>query len=183
VLARAPVSKSGLSFGAACALLLLAAPARADVSSWLFTGVGPSWDKSREQVQLTFQLDAGMGTDPSNAFVIGGLGRLQTHFGLGSDTALLLRGATRGYVNGDWGFALDLGPYVRLTENQQGFTGSLAIGAPWGITLSAFGTSDLGSNFLTGAVLGIDLARLTVYRRSGSSWWRNTFPAYRPEEE
>ena len=32
-----------------------------------------------------------------------------------------------------------------------------------------------------GATLGVDLARLTVYRRSGQNWWKNPFPAYRPE--
>jgi hypothetical protein len=176
------VRKSGGLVGAACATLLLAAPARADVSSWLFTGVGPSFDSSHT-TRLGLQLDTGIGTDPSGTIVLGGIGRLQTHLDLGTDLALLLRGATHGYVNGGWGISLDLGGYVRTTESQQGLTGSLGFGAPWGITLSVFGSSDLGSQWLTGALLGVDFARLTVYRRTGSSWWRNTFPAYRPEED
>jgi hypothetical protein len=179
------VNRPALLAGAACALTLLAAaPARADVSSWLFTGFGPTLDfrDGGHSWHPSLQIDAGMGTDPSHPFVVGGLARMQTHFTLGTDVALLLRGATQGYVNGGWGLALDLGGYVRVSENQQGLTGSLALGAPWGITLSGFGSSDLGHEVVTGAVLGIDFARLTVYRRSGSSWWRNSFPAYRPED-
>ncbi len=57
------------------------------------------------------------------------------------------------------------------------------LGAPWGITLSATGTLGSNDERSVSAVLGIDFARLTVYRTSGGQWWPNTFPAYRPGED
>jgi hypothetical protein len=167
-------------------LLLAAQPARADVSSWLYVGAGPSssWQQGTEQSrQLTLQLDTGLGTPPANDIIFGGLARLQPHFGLTTDFSLLLRTATHGYVNGDWGLVLDLGGYQRLTVREQGLEGSLGLGAPWGITLSVTGSAGRDETYLLSATLGIDLARLTVYRRTGETWWRNPFPAYRPEEE
>ena len=167
------------------ALLMSAKPAHADVSSWLFTGVGPSWehdDNGFGDTHTSWQLEAGMGTDPGDTIVVGGLLRLQPYFGLTTDMGLLLRTATHGFVNGDWGLALDLGGYLRLTENHQNLLGSLVLGAPWGITLSVTATRGPAKSFLLSPVLGIDFARLTVYRTTGSSWWKNPLPAYRPEE-
>jgi hypothetical protein len=109
--------------------------------------------------------------------------RLQPHFGATTDLGLLLRTATHGYVNGDWGGAIDIGGYQRLSENSRGLLGALALGAPWGITLSASGGLGEDHQRMVSAVLGIDFARLTVYRRTGDTWWPNPFPAYRPEEE
>jgi hypothetical protein len=162
------------------------ATARADVSSWLYTGMGPVgvWDENGYQETLvTLQLETGLGTDPSGGIIFGGLARLQPQFGRTTDLALLVRSATHGYVNGDWGLALDLGAYHRLTEREIGPTGSLVLGAPWGITLSATGGLEADRGFFASATLGLDFARLTVYRTTGYSWWRNTFPAYRPDED
>jgi hypothetical protein len=135
------------------------------------------------ETQPMFQLETGLGSPPSDALIVGGLGRMQTHFGQGTDLGLAVRLALHGFVNGDWGGAIDLGGYQRWWETgSTGVTGALVLGAPWGITLSLgthFGTNDARGYT---AALGIDLARLTVYRRTGSSWWKNTFPAYRPEE-
>src|SRR5437867_3958552 len=93
---------------ASLAVLSIAPAARADVSSWLFVGAGPSrFDggtiSRRDQVAL--QLDTGIGSPPGYAVVAGGLARIQPYFGSGADVALLARLATRGYVNGGWGVA------------------------------------------------------------------------------
>src|SRR5262249_44679681 len=89
------------SLGIAAAFLLAPRVAHADVSSWLFVGGGQSWTSSSEestQRNLLFQLDAGIGTPPSDAIIFGGLFRTQTHFGQGTDLGLFLRVATNGYV-------------------------------------------------------------------------------------
>jgi hypothetical protein len=170
------------------AAALSPATARADVSSWLFIGPGASHlerrDASAGVQRFLFQLDTGLGTPPADPVVVGGLFRMQTHFSEGTDLALLVRTASRGFVNGDWGGALDLGGYQRFwAEGSSGFTGSLALGAPWGVTLSVGGSLGTNDARTFSAVLGIDFARLTVYRRTGDQWWKNPFPAYRPEEQ
>lgn len=178
-------SRLAAALGAVVGLSLPSA-ARADVSSWLFVGSGPSWVHDRQSgttLQPALQLDTGMGTDPSHAVIVGGVLRWQTHFGRGTDLGLVLRTATGGFVNGDWGGAIDLGGYERWWGvGSSGGTAALVLGAPWGVTLTLGGA--LGSNEGRGmtAVLGVDLARLTIYRRSGSAYWQNSFPAYRPEE-
>jgi len=161
--------------------------AHADVSSWLFVGSGPSMTERRNEPsteQLSLQLESGLGTDPSHWLIVGGLGRVHTHFGEGSDLALLVRTASNGFVNGDWGGAIDLGGYQRWWRaGSTGGTGSLVLGAPWGITVSlgaGLGTNDARTY---SAVLGVDLARLTVYRTSGTGWWTNPFPAVRSERD
>ncbi len=179
--------RPALAVGVAASILVLAPQARADVSSWMFTGGGISFVE-QEGLELEHQgllrIEAGLGTPPSRSFVFGGMFGTRTHFGLGTDMALSVRGASHGFVNGDWGLAVDLGAYQRFFGvDSTGFTGSLVGGAPWGITALAtagFGTNDAREYSFT---VGIDFARLTVYRRSGENWWRNPFPAYRPEEE
>jgi hypothetical protein len=174
-----------LSMAAALSLLFSASPACADVSSWAFVGGGAS---RLEQSTLSartvssMRLHIGMGSDPSHPFIVGGLFSLEPHFGYGSDLALSVRTATRGYVNGQFGLALDLGGYERLwgERTSAGGTGTLWLGAPWGITLGAgasVGTNDARE---VSVILGIDFARLTVYRNAGTSWFMNPFPAYRP---
>ena len=129
------------------------------------------------------RLATGMGTDPSKNVVIGGLLRLDTLFGQGSDLSAVARTATYGFVNGNWGLALDLGGVARYwgTPNVFGASGTVVLGAPWGLELELGGM--LGSHDSHGmsAIIGVDLARLTVYRQSGSSWWKNSFPAVRPD--
>lgn len=162
----------------------LTAPARADVSSWLFTGGGASIvDRSGSRTTLgAIQIDAGMGSSPSNLFAVGGLARLNTYFSQGSDVALLFRTATAGYVRGTFGMALDLGGYYRFWADQKpGFAGGLSFGAPWGITLNvdaAVGPDQFRTYAL---VLGVDLARLTVHRSIGMGWWPNPYPSPRSD--
>jgi hypothetical protein len=167
---------------------LLEHTARADVSSWLFVGGGvtqvgkfSTTDSAREP---TLRLATGMGTDPAQPFIVGGLIRLDTLFGRGSDLTAALRLADYGFVNGNWGIAVDVGGLARFwgPTDIYGGTATVIAGAPWGLELELGGL--LGSHGTQGfsAILGIDLARLTVYRQSGRSWWKNTFPAVRPAE-
>ncbi|MBK7586494.1 MAG: hypothetical protein IPI67_40690 [Myxococcales bacterium] len=177
------VSALGLLFG----LVVAPRAAKADVSSWLYVAPGASWTKQgtqSTQSQPTLQLDTGLGTPPAHTVIFGGILHWQTHFGHGTDLGLLLRTATHGFVNGGWGAAIDLGGYERWWElGSAGGMGQLVLGAPWGITLAAGGGKGTNQGQHMSVTLGIDLARLTVYRRTGESWWKNPFPAYRPEEE
>jgi len=168
-------------------LTLSARTAHADVSSWAFVGGGASQlhqqDLSTRPVGA-MRVQFGLGTDPSHPLVLGGLFSLEPNFGYGSDLALLVRGATRGYVNGGFGLALDAGPYERFWgQRSVGGASMLWLGAPWGVSLGLGGS--LGSHDASGfsAILGIDFARLTVYRNAGTSWFPNPFPAYRTTPE
>lgn len=175
-----------LLLGSALASLLGARPAHADVSSWAFVGGGVSVLRQNSLTSRTvpsMRVQFGLGSDPSHPFVVGGLFSLEPHFGYGSDLSLSLRTATRGYVNGGFGLALDVGPYERFWgQHSVGGAGTLWLGAPWGVSLGA-GTS-MGSHDARGfsAILGIDFARLTVYRNTGTNWFLNPYPAYRPKD-
>ena len=177
--------KLGLLGPLACAALLSTTPAYADVSSWLFVGTGPAWVGSnglgRERLALEFE--TGLGTPPDQPFVFGGLLSTQTFFASGTDVALALRGATGGFVNGDFGVAMDLGGYQRWWGlGSTGLSGALVLGAPWGITLNLGGGFGTNNQRHLGVLVGIDFARLTVYRKTGESWWKNPFPAVREDE-
>ena len=168
-------------------LLLHTRSARADVSSWAFVGGGVSQLHQQalsSRAVGSMRVQFGLGTDPSHPLVLGGLFSLEPNFGYGSDLGLLVRGATRGYVNGGFGLALDAGPYERFWgQRSVGGEGMLWFGAPWGMSLGLGGS--LGSHDANGfsAIFGIDFARLTVYRTSGTSWFPNPFPAYRATPE
>ncbi len=172
------------SAGALAGVLSYAASARADVSSWVYTGAGATYvAQSGRKLRLdpSLAIETGIGTPASNRVVVGGMFRLLTLFGDGTDLGLSLRVASRGFVTGGFGVALDAGPYQRFWgEGSSGGHGALVLGAPWGITLSVNG--GLGSNDAHhyGATLGLDFARLTVYRLTGESWFPNPHPAYRP---
>jgi hypothetical protein len=173
-------------FGCPLLLLCTAGPAHADVSSWVFAGGGVSQlaqNTLSSSTVASMRVHFGMGTDPSHPLIFGGLFSWEPHFGYGSDLSLSLRTATRGYVNGGLGLALDLGPYERFWgEGSVGGAGTLWLGAPWGVALGLGGS--VGSNDARSfsAILGIDFARLTVYRNSGTSAFLNPFPAYRPKD-
>lgn len=161
--------------------------ARADVSSWLAIQAGAAQVRAfdfEQAVAPTLRLGTGMGTDPSHPWVVGALFQTDTLMGHGTDLSFLLRLSNHGFANGEWGFALDAGPLARFWgEDRYGGTGVLTLGGPWGLQAginASVGTDELRS---VGLFAGIDLARLTVYRRSGRSWWKNSFPAYRTAEE
>ena len=175
-----------LLLGSTAGVLLTTRGARADVSSWVFVGGGASRLEQRglaATVMPAMRLQLGLGGPPSNSIIFGGLFSLEPNFGHGSDLALLFRSATRGYVNGTYGLALDLGPYERFWgEKSVGGAGTLWLGAPWGLALGI--NASVGSHEARGfsGILGIDFARLTVYRTSGTNWFPNPFPAYRPQD-
>jgi hypothetical protein len=170
----------------ALAALTAAGQARADVSSWAYVGGGMTSLKQQKlelEVDPTLAIETGLGTAPRHPFVVGGMFKLQALFGNGADLGISLRLATRSFVTGNFGLALDAGPYQRFWgEGSTGGQASLVLGAPWGITLSLGG--GMGSNDARqfGATLGVDFARLTVYRLAGENWFPNPHPAWRPKE-
>ena len=171
---------------AALAALAAAGPSHADVSSWAYVGGGVTAFKQHKlelKVDPTLAIETGIGTAPRHPLVVGGMFKLQALFGDGADLGLSLRLATRSFVTGNFGLALDAGPYQRFWgEGSTGGQAALVLGAPWGITLSLGG--GLGTNDARqfGATLGVDFARLTVYRLAGESWFPNPHPAWRPTE-
>lgn len=172
---RANLSK-GLTLSCGVAVLGAAAEARADVASWMFVGAGASEVQQAggfEDRYGVMQLDAGFGSSPMHALVFGGLLRTLTHFEGGTDLALLQRTTTGGFSRGNWGLALDLGAYQRYWgPDSTGFMGTLSLGAPWGVQLAATGAFGSAEGQMISLTLGIDWARLTAHRESGS-WWPN----------
>ena len=172
---------------AALSLLSLAwtRPARADVSSWASAGAGVSYidDGKEKHSAASLQMEAGIGMPPTGFMVVGGLFHLETHFGLGSDLGLLSRFATRGFVLGDWGGAIDLGGYERFWGRKSaGGLGKIVFGAPWGLELDVgggYGTNDARHFSIT---FGIDFLRLSIFRTAGTNWFPNPYPAYRKPE-
>lgn len=160
--------------------------ARADVSSWAYVGSGASAFEQRGiklKLDPTLAIETGMGSTPSKPLIVGGMVKMQTLFGDGTDFALALRLATQGFVTGRFGLALDAGAYRRFwSEGSTGGHAALVFGAPWGITLSVAGGVGSHDARQIGATLGIDFARLTVYRLSGENWFPNPHPAYRPND-
>ncbi len=128
------------------------------------------------------QVESGLGSSPVEPVAVGGLLRMHTRFGEGSDFGLFVRTATGGYVRGSWGAAVDLGGYERWWgQAAPGYAGTLSIGAPWGITLALDAARDTKDTSTLAAVIGLDFARFSVYRSTGQSWFPNPFPSPRAE--
>jgi hypothetical protein len=166
--------------------LAYAAPARADVSSWAYVGAGATSLQQQgldRRTATTLAIETGLGTPAKSPLVFGGLFKLSALFGDGADLGLALRLANRSFVTGGFGLALDAGPYQRFWgDGSTGGQAALVLGAPWGITLSVGGGIGTNDARLFGATLGLDFARLTVYRLAGENWFPNPHPAYRPKE-
>ena len=171
-------------------LVSAAAPARADVTSWLALGGGYGFEKNAVSTTndraTAFTGTVGVGSSPLNRFVVGGVFRMLTHFSLGTDISISPRIATGGFARGEWGLAFDAGVVGRFWKH--GDYGRLPIqavvtgGAPWGLQLGlgAEVSSLTGSPSAQGffAVLELDLLRLTVDRQgSTEKWWKNPAPA------
>lgn len=174
---KRPVVCSVCSLLSSFACLLVAGSASADVSSWAYAGFGPGILDfgAEERERLVLEWEAGVGSAPA-AWVFGGVFRGQSFLGDGTDLSLLARGASRGYVQGAFGFALDLGAYQRFWgEGSTGVTSAVVFGIPWGITLRAGGGLGTNDQRFASLTLGLDFARLTVYRTEGTGWFANPF--------
>jgi hypothetical protein len=172
------------------ALLLFAPAARADLTSWLSLGGG--YTLSYDGVTATYQSSGafsgtiGVGSTPISPVVVGGVFRVTTRFGLGTDVGIMARVTTGGFSRGDWGLGLDLGPSMRWWGSgdygRYPLQGVLLLGAPWGLQV-AVGTDivNLGGDPPSRggfALLEFDLLRFTLMRQgSTDSWWRNPSPA------
>jgi hypothetical protein len=175
-LGRSP-GRACLGLASFCLSLSIASVASADVSAWAYAGGGASSLSQRVAADGGYgllQLEAGVGLSPDYPVVVGGLFRSMTHFGAGTDWALLARAATRGFANGDYGLALDLGGYQRFWgEKGPGMLASLTGGLPWGVNVSAFAGYARPEDHMFGITVGLDWARLTTHRAVGGNWWPN----------
>jgi hypothetical protein len=172
-----------------------AAPdARADTSAWMFFGFGALGLKPGVAVPVpgvattpdtlvangTMTIEAGAGTSPDAPVIVGGMFRIQPIFRQGTDIAWLMRVCTHGFQAGNFGVALDVGPFARFWGIESGgFAGAVNVGFPLGFTLSL--QTEIGSSHAItfGAVAGIDLLRLTVYRQTLLKWWDNPSPVWK----
>jgi hypothetical protein len=151
--------------------------ARADAASWMYVGGGAASvesDASAASTRSLMQLDAGFGSNPNGTLVFGGIVRTLTHFGGGTDLALAQRTATGGFCRGDWGLALDVGGVQRWWgEDSTGLIGTLTAGAPWGLQLSLLASTGTNGGQMFGVSFGLDWARATAHRTTGTRWWPN----------
>ena len=184
---RSPITSSLAAAAGLLAALAWAAPARADTSAWIFTGGGAmGWKQGGGDftVNGALSFDIGVGTTPDAPFIVGGLFRMTPILGSGTDLGLLGRVATRGFQASQLGLALDAGGYARFWGvGSTGFTGAVTLGAPLGLTLSLQGGVGTNDALAFGAVAGLDLLRLTVYRQSLLDWWPNPSPAQEPQKD
>jgi hypothetical protein len=180
-LVRSPLTPLLAAAGGLFAALAWTAPARADSSAWLFMGGGAmGWKQGDADFTTSGALsfDLGVGTTPDASFIFGGLFRMTPILGSGTDLALLGRAATWGFQAARFGLALDAGGYARFWGvGSAGFTGAVTLGAPLGITVSLQGLVGSNDTLGFGAVAGLDLLRLTLYRQSLLDWWPNPSPA------
>ena len=178
------MSKTRAFAFALVAALSASGEARADLSSWYSVGFGASrlqaaGVNAHYRYQLPF--DVGVGLPPSLPIVVGVGTRLTPYFADGFDYAAYARVATRGYVTGQLGVAIDGGGWFRLFyPGSTGWLTTVNLGGPWGFIVS--GTYEQGSNDARtmSITLGIDFLRLTVYRLGNESMWPNVNPAWRP---
>jgi hypothetical protein len=182
--------RRSLALPLAIAAFIASSDANADVTSWLAVGGGEALERNRPASTRDFApaltYSVGVGSSPLASFVLGGLLRGKTMFGLGTDVGVAVRAASGGFARGDWGGALDVGALWRSWRGgnygdwplQAVLTG----GSPWGLQLAAGielfsiagGTSAQGGF----AALEIDLLRLTLMRQGPSErWWPNPNPA------
>lgn len=183
---RSPIAYL-LALSGLLAPLAWSSPSRADASAWYFAGGGAvGWKQGDGDLALdgALSLDVGVGTTPDASFIFGGLVRATPILGHGIDLATLARVATRGFQAGQFGLALDAGGYARLWgERSVGAAGALTLGAPLGISLSLQASVGTNDAMAFGAIAGIDLLRLTVYRQSGLRVWPNPLPAQERRED
>jgi len=170
--------------------LTRAAPAYADVTTWLGLGGGLSLDHSvsnhSTNFDPAFSASIGVGSSPVKSWVIGGVFRALARFNEGVDMNLSARVTTGGFSRGDWGLGFDLGPGLRLwgvnTFGTYPLQGAVLLGAPWGLelTVGADIVNLAGSPTSLGgyAVIEFDLLRFTLMRQGSTDvYWKNPLPA------
>lgn len=179
--------KSLLGAATMASLLTFGSTAQADPSGWLHFGSGvygwsmQSLDEREYSPSLT--IDVGVGSDSDAPFIVGGLFRLQPVIEYGTDVSWIVRGATRGFQSEWFGFAVDVGPYVRgWGDGSAGLSWQGLLGGPLGLQLAALGSYGSNEASAFGATLGIDLARLTVHRKHLFDWWPNPRPVEKLDE-
>jgi len=187
-----------LTLGLSLTALTLGSTARADTSAWMFAGAGalgsrvaqpppgsmpsspPACDAGKFCANAALTFDMGVGTTPDGPVIIGGLFRVQPLIGAGTDLAILARVATHGFQAGDFGLAFDAGGFARFWgEKAGGFMGEITVGAPLGLQLSIEAMVGTEKTLGFGAVAGIDLLRLTLYRQTMLDHWQNPSPAWK----
>jgi hypothetical protein len=180
------VTRSGaiLAVVAGLAAASLSSEARAEASAWASVSGGATGLKFGDtdfHFRGSLQFDAGVGTSPANVFIVGMIFRVSPIIEEGTDLSLAVRGATRGFQVGDWGFAVDAGPYLRTFGPDPlptvGFMGGVVLGGPLGTQISILGHYGMDQAAGVSASFGIDLLRLTVYRQSIQNWWPNPMSA------
>jgi hypothetical protein len=174
------------------ALLSIAPAARADLTSWLSFGGGYSLSYDGNGTLSvyngagTFSGTMGVGTTPISPIVVGGVFRVTTRFGLGTDVGLMARVTTGGFSRGDWGLGIDAGASMRWWGSgdygRYPLQTVLLLGAPWGLQVAIGGDlANLGGEPPTRggfALLEFDLLRFTLMRQgSTDAWWKNPSPA------
>ncbi len=171
----------------ALAALSSASLARADVTSWLALGAGATVERSDVTPDVidagpNFSASIGVGSSPVPKLIVGGVFRALVNFGLGTDISLSARIATRGFVRGGFGLAVDVGPTYRYWRGGDygrfPLQGVITIGFPAGLQLGLgghFWSLDNQHSALGGfAVLEIDLLRLTLMRKDNlEQYWPN----------
>lgn len=162
-------------------------PARSDPSGWVHFGSGAyGWQMAsseRFQFSPSLTIDAGVGSDSDAPIIVGGLFRLQPIIEQGTDVSWIVRAATRGFQSEWFGFALDAGPYVRgWGDGSAGIVGQGLLGGPLGLQLAVLGGYGTNEAAAFGVTLGLDFARLTVYRKHLLDWWPNPRPVEKLDE-
>jgi hypothetical protein len=173
-----------LALGLSLTAFAIVAPARADASAWVFVGGGGlGWKQGSEgrfSGSGALAFDVGVGTSPDGPVIVGGLFRVEPILGSGTDLALVARVATHGFQAGGFGLAFDAGGYARFWGTpSQGFAGGLTVGAPLGFQISLQTMVGTDKALAFGAVAGVDLLRLTVYRQTMLEHWQNPSPAWK----
>jgi hypothetical protein len=187
-----------LALGLSLTALTVGSKAHADTSAWMFAGAGalgvrpakpcpsppsptdPKCEPASFTATSALTFDMGIGTTPDGPVIVGGLLRVQPLLGNWTDLAILARAATHGFQASAFGLAVDAGVFARFWgEKCAGFMGELTLGAPLGFQLSIQAMVGTKSTLGFGAVAGIDLLRLTLYRQTMLDHWQNPSPAWK----
>lgn len=164
---------------AASAAALTPNAARAESSAWISANGGTTFFTMAEsdvKLRASLAFDAGVGSSPAEAFILGGVFRVAPIIGEGTDLLFLGRGAMGDFQTGYFGVAVDLGGYLRTFGPgipSGGFAGAVLLGGPLGLQLTLAGHAGTEAAYGGSASLGIDLLRLTLYRQTFLEWWPN----------